>query len=172
MRRAGITFEMLQEQAAAAERNSTGYAPYDVPLPPIDDAGLARVLARAPSDPHVDIVVMHRTKCGHCKPELNRVAAYVKNRSDKSGSADTSAYAVEIDKGQNIDALRALLLDDDWASPATGYFQGGQLRLSSPSRKRSVPDLVAETRGAPAPNGTSAPAPKPAASVLGSDRVQ
>lgn len=157
MRRAGITFEMLQENG----RNSTGYAPYDVPLPPIDDAGLARILARAASDPHVDIVVMHRTLCGHCKPELNRVAAFVKTDSAASG------HAVEIDKARNIDALRALLLDDDWSSPATGYFRGGQLRLSSPSRKRSVADLIAETRGA-----KPASVAGPPASILGQDRVQ
>ena len=151
MRRAGTYVGPAIEIDAEGRRtNSVGFVPFEsVPLEAIDDAGLERILARAPSDPHVDIVVMHRHKCGHCKPELRRVDAYVR-RAAQAG--DASGWAVEIDHDANIDKLRAMLLDDDWASPATGYFQGGKLKLLSPSRKISVDAHVRAARGEkPAP---------------------
>ncbi len=159
MRRAG-TFvgEALEIRPDGTRENAVGFVPYTpVPLPSIDDAGLAHVLARSPSDPHVDIIVMHRHRCGHCKPELQRVANYVADPA-----RDASGWAVEIDEDSNIDRLRDLLLDDDWASPATGYFRGGRLVLSSPTRKESVDTHVRAARSL-ALGTTAAGAPSSAA---------
>lgn len=138
MRRAGVT---TRAQAAA---NSVGFAPsYEPPVPIITDTQLRRdVLSRAPSDPHVDIVVMYRAGCGHCKPELARVANYTNTHENTAG------FAVEIDRTPDAELLREMLLDEDWSSPATGYFRGGKLRLSSPSRREPVDRWVAESRAA------------------------
>ncbi len=146
--------------------NAVGFASHDpVPLPSLNDAGLAGILARAPSDPRVDIVVMHRHKCHHCKPELNRVADAVKRLPDVFG------HAVEIDEDRDIGRLRDLLLDDNWSSPSTGYFRGGKLVLSSPSRAVTVDEWVKVARGEKALADVVVPAPARRQPLLGGDRI-
>lgn len=118
-------------------------APYQPPLPSLTDMRLIdEIMARGDADPHVDIVVMYRRRCGHCKPEISRVYDYARSHPD------VSAYAVEVDADPNIDTIKSLLLDDREATPSTGYFAHGKLQLSSPSRKESVAHWVDTARKA------------------------
>ncbi len=103
-----------------------------IPLPPITDMRFQdEVMSRGTSDPHVDIVIMYRRRCGHCKPEIQRVYKYLLTHQN------CSAWVVEVDADRNVDWLKSQLLDAEEATPSTGYWCRGQLMLSSPQRKEN-----------------------------------
>ena len=109
----------------------------EIALPTISDMNfMDTVMQRGPDDPHVDIVVMYRRRCGHCKPEIKRVYQYTLTHPD------TSAYAVEVDADSNIDWLKSQLLGPEEGTPSTGYWAHGKLQLSSPSRAKPVEHWV------------------------------
>lgn len=130
--------------AAAADDGANAVGDVgEIPLPSITDLGfIDSAMQRSAKDPHVDIVIMYRKRCGHCKPEIRRVFQYL---LDNPG-ADVSAYVVEVDKDPNVDWLKSQLLDANEATPSTGYWSHGKLQLSSPSRKESVGKWVQVAR--------------------------
>ena len=136
--------ELVAPQLEGGGGNSVGDIG-EIPLPSTSDMGfIDRVMSRSESDPHVDIVVMYRKRCGHCKPEIARVYKYL---TDNPG-AHVSAYAIEVDQDSNVDWLKSQLLGEEEATPSTGYWAHGKLQLSSPSRKESVAHWVDVARAA------------------------
>lgn len=143
MRHRGAALLLDTSPSQLAEGPSTVGDIGEIPLPSITDvAFIDTVLARPQSDDHVDIVIMYRRRCGHCKPEIKRVYEYVKTHPD------TSAYVVEVDRDRNVDWLKSQLLDEDEATPSTGYWAHGKLQLSSPSRAQPVDHWVKTARAA------------------------
>ena len=109
----------------------------EIPLPSITDMAFQdTVMTRGESDPLVDIVIMYRKRCGHCKPEISRVYKYVLSHPH------VSAHVVEVDRDSNVDWLKSQLLDEDEGTPSTGYWAHGKLQLSSPSRAQPVDHWV------------------------------
>jgi hypothetical protein len=137
-----ILFDQVTTNVVAdgPERSTVGDVG-EIPLPSITDMQFQDTVAqRGPDDPHVDIVIMYRRRCGHCKPEIRRVYQYLLDHPD------TSAYVVEVDSDKNVDWLKAQLLDSREATPSTGYWAHGKLQLSSPSRAQPVHHWVGIAR--------------------------
>lgn len=141
MRRRGAL--VLADGPENAQANTVGDVG-ETPLPHITDEDFRRIVLARPADSnHVDIVVMYRRRCGHCKPEIRRVYEYLQK------DPNVSAYVVEVDRDKaSVPWLRSQLLGEEEATPSTGYWSRGVLRFSSPSRAMSVGHWVGLARRA------------------------